>query len=85
MLLLLAVLYRLRRKRHTFSRDPATHERQGKLCSGPNEAEVTRKLHTTKADANSVPIHGDNGDFPAAENGERYFASQIPVSWVTGA
>ena len=75
----LAVSYRSRRKRRTLRYDPAAYERQGKLRSSPDETEVARKLQPAKADADSVPVHGDDGDFPATENSERYFASGIPM------
>ncbi len=79
MLLSLAVHTREESKRHTFRCDPATNERQGKPCSGPDEAEVARKLKPANANANSVPVHGGDGNFPATENGERYFTSGIPM------
>jgi hypothetical protein len=60
---------RERKQYHTFRCDPATYERQGKLCSGPNEAEVARKLQSAKTDTCSMPVHADDSDFPATENG----------------
>jgi len=65
----------------TFCRDPAAHEWKRELGSGPYEAKITGKLQAGYAHAGSMPVHSSDGNFPTAEDGERYLTPEVPVGW----
>ena len=58
------------REGRTFGRDSPAHERQSELGPGPGEAEIARELEAGYAYASSMPVHSDDGDLPATEDGK---------------
>ena len=63
----------------TFWHDADPYERECELGSRPDEAKVTRELQAGYAHAGGVPVHGSNGELPAAEDGECHLSPRIPV------